>query len=125
MEQTQHALSWFEIPVDDFERAKRFYSRVLDFEMPEHQWGPNRMGLLRFGQGGVGGAIVEGPGYVPTRSGVFVYLNGGDDLNKILRRVVASGGQVVREKTLFSPEVGYFALFLDTEGNELSLHSMA
>jgi predicted enzyme related to lactoylglutathione lyase len=125
MELMQHALNWFEIPVEDFERAKQFYSRVLDYEMAEHQWGPNRMGLLRFGKNSVGGAIVKGPGYVPTRSGVFVYLNGGDDLNVVLDRVVAAGGQVVREKTLFAPEVGYFALFLDTEGNELGLHSMA
>jgi uncharacterized protein len=122
---TRHALNWFEIPVEDFERAKRFYGRVLDYEMPEHRWGANRMGLLRFGEGGVGGAIVEGPGYVPTRSGVFVYLNGGDDLNVILGRVAGAGGEVVRGKTLFSPEVGYFALFLDSEGNELGLHSMS
>ena len=125
MERTQHALAWFEVPVEDFERAKLFYRRIFDHEIPEHQWGANRMGLLPFEKGGVGGAIVQGPGYVPTRSGVFIYLNGGGDLNTVLGRVVDAGGQVVREKTLFAPEVGYFALFLDSEGNELGLHSMS
>lgn len=63
MEITRNALNWFEVPVIDFDRAKKFYSAIFDFEMPEIQMGPNRLGFFLHEQGqGVGGAIVQGPG---------------------------------------------------------------
>lgn len=126
MEMLKDAVAWIEIPVSNFERAKKFYSAIYDFEMPEVQMGPNRMGFLLYDQsgGGIGGAIVEGPGYVPSDNGSKVYLNAGTDLNLVLKRVEKAGGKVVMAKTLVTPELGYFASFTDPEGNELSLHSM-
>ncbi|OGU25124.1 MAG: hypothetical protein A2X66_01015 [Ignavibacteria bacterium GWA2_54_16] len=38
----QNAINWFEIPVADFERAKKFYSTIYDFDMPEFPMGPHR-----------------------------------------------------------------------------------
>lgn len=126
MEMLTNALNWFEIPVSDFERAKKFYSSIYDFDMPEMAMGPNRMGFLLYDQpkGYIGGAIVQGEGYVPSAQGALIYLNGGSDLNTILERVKKSGGKVILPKTPISPELGFFALFTDTEGNKLGLHSM-
>ena len=88
METTTNAISWFEIPVDEFDRAKMFYSRIFDYEMPTMDMGPIRMGFLMFEQGkGVGGAIVKGEGLLPARNGTLVYLNAGDDLSTVLMRV--------------------------------------
>ena len=72
---------------------------------------------------GIGGAIVYGEGYIPTKDGVKVYLNAGNDLNVVLNRVEKAGGKVALPKTLVAPDLGYFAMLEDTEGNRISLHS--
>jgi uncharacterized protein len=124
MEMTTHALGWFEIPVRDFTRARAFYSAIFDYDMPEMSMGPNRMGIFLHEQGkGVGGAIVQGNGYVPGASGVRVYLAGGKDLQNVLNRIDAAGGKVVHAKTEVAPGMGYFAFFEDTEGNLIGLQS--
>lgn len=124
MEMTPNAISWFEIPVEDFARAKSFYSAIFDFAMPEMQMGPNTMGFLLHEQGkGVGGAIVKGDGYVPSKQGALVFLAAGSDLAVVLSRVAPAGGSVLHPKTQISPEYGYFALVIDSEGNRVGLHS--
>jgi predicted enzyme related to lactoylglutathione lyase len=125
MEMLRNSINWFEIPVSDFDRAKKFYSAIYDFDMPEMTMGPNRMGFFLVEKGGIGGAIVHGDGYTPTTSGTKVYLNGGSDLNTVLNRVEKAGGKVLLQKTLITPDLGYFAVFQDSEGNHVSLHSMA
>jgi predicted enzyme related to lactoylglutathione lyase len=115
-----HAIAWFEIPVTDFERARSFYNAILAFQMPDMQMGPNRMGFLPHQQGaGVGGAIVLG-----SAQGTLAYLTAGDDLAVVLGRVGAAGGQVVVPKTAIAPDMGFYAVFQDTEGNRVGLHSM-
>lgn len=120
------AVTWVEIPVANFERAKQFYSIIYDYMMPEVAMGPNRMGFLLFDQkgGGIGAAIVQGEGYTPTSEGAKVYLNGGSDLDIILNRVEEAGGKVIMPKMEITPELGCFGIFEDTEGNHISLHSM-
>lgn len=125
METIKNAVSWFEIPVLDFEQAKAFYSRIFDYEMPDFMMGSNRMGiLLHDRESGVGGAIIQGEGYVPSREGTLIYLNGGANLNTVLERVEGAGGQVLLPKTDIGSDMGFFAIFLDSEGNRLGLHSM-
>lgn len=121
----KNALAWAEIPVADFNRAKKFYSTIYDFEMPEMMMGENQMGFLLYDQqgGGIGAAIVKGEGYSPSANGVKLYLNGGNDLNTVLNRVEAAGGKVIMPKVQISPELGAFAVFQDSEGNTISLHS--
>jgi predicted enzyme related to lactoylglutathione lyase len=125
MEMVTHAFGWVEIPVSDFARAKKFYSAIFDYEMPEMPMGPNMMGILLYDQanGGVGGAIVKGEGYVPSEHGPRVYLNGGSDLAIVLGRVAKAGGTVLLPKTLVTPDIGYFGMFRDPEGNLISIHS--
>ena len=126
MKFNKHAVSWFEIPVTDFQRAKQFYSTIFDYGMPEMEMGPNRMGFLLYDQSeGIGGAIVKGEeGYTPTKTGIKIYLNGGSDLNLILNRVENAGGTITLPKTLIGENFGYMGFFSDTEGNEIGLHSM-
>jgi hypothetical protein len=126
MEMVKNAVSWFEIPAADFERAKKFYSTIFDFEMPEMVMGPNRMGFLLCDQkaGGIGGAIVAGPWYRPSGDGTTVYLAAGEDLNVVLNRIEPAGGKIMVRKTLVAEDLGYFAMFMDSEGNRVALHSM-
>jgi predicted enzyme related to lactoylglutathione lyase len=121
-----HAVNWFEIPVADFERARVFYSTIFDYDMPQQEMGGNLMGFMPFDMGkGVGGAIIRSGDLRPGADGIVVYLNGGDDLSPILDRVAAAGGQVTVPKTHINDEIGYYAMFIDTEGNRLALHSRA
>lgn len=117
-------VSWFEIPVLDMARAVRFYGHVCAVEFEVTETGEHAMAFFPSGDGQVGGALVAGPGCVPSGAGTLVYLNAGDDLERALAQVEEAGGRVVLGKTQLG-DAGYFALFIDTEGNKLALHSRA
>jgi predicted enzyme related to lactoylglutathione lyase len=122
-----HAINWFEIPVADFDRAKKFYETIFHYQMPESQMGPARMGFLLydFQNGGRGGAIVHNPDfYSPSKNGTLVYLNCDPDLQAVLDKVEAAGGVVTTPKTDIGQGLGFWALIEDSEGNRVALHSM-
>lgn len=125
MEKVKNAINWFEIPVTNFSRAKKFYSDIFDYEMPEQQMDDMLMGFFPcdMEKGGVGGAIAKTEEMTPAYRGVMVYLNGGDDLNVVLKRVPDAGGEVATPKTKISDEIGFYGVFIDPEGNKVSLHS--
>jgi predicted enzyme related to lactoylglutathione lyase len=119
-----NAINWFEIPADDFDRAKDFYSKVLDAELAAQEMMGTKMAFLPTeGDGAVGGAICAGEMHKPSADGAVLYLNGGDDLSTPLSRVEDAGGQVLMPKTKITDEIGYMAFFTDTEGNKLAFHS--
>ena len=120
----KNAINWFEIPASNFDRAVKFYNSVFVAEMYIMPMGGCQMGFFPCDQGSVGGAIVTGEGYKPSSEGTMVYLNGGDDLNIPLNRVESAGGKVLVPKTLITEEIGYFAIFMDCEGNKVAFHSM-
>jgi predicted enzyme related to lactoylglutathione lyase len=120
-----NAINWFEIPVSNFERAYQFYSTVLGGEIHRQEGMGVQMGFLPTGDNqGVGGAICAGKDYKPSTEGIFIYLNGGEDLSGPLSRVEQAGGKVLLPKTKISDEIGYLAHFQDTEGNKLAFHSL-
>lgn len=119
-----HVLNWFEIPVTDFARAKTFYETVLGTSIAPMAMGPITMGMLSTDPDAVGGAIVQGEGGAPSQNGTLVYLNGGADLAPMLARVEQAGGKVAVPKTEIGNDFGFFAHFVDTEGNKVGLHSM-
>jgi predicted enzyme related to lactoylglutathione lyase len=119
-----NALNWFEIPASDFGRAEKFYSTILATELiPMQDMEGYQMSMFP-AEGGVGGGVIQGEGYVPSAEGTVVYLNAGDDLNIVLNRVEAAGGKVLMPKTSIG-ENGFMAYFLDSEGNKVGLHSMS
>jgi predicted enzyme related to lactoylglutathione lyase len=119
-----HAISWFEIPAKNLERAKAFYEAVLDVKMalpfPEMKYA---MFPADMQNGEIGGGLVQEEGYEPSQHGTLVYLNGGDDLDLPLSRVEAAGGEIILPKTSIGPN-GFMARFVDTEGNRVAFHSM-
>lgn len=121
------AIAWFEIPVVDFDRAKKFYSTVIgeeltDYEMPD----PNMLySVFPYEEGnGIGGALLKMEGCNPSADGVTIYLDGGDDLSPSLARAEKAGAQIIFPKTDIG-ENGFMAQFIDTEGNRIALHSMS
>lgn len=124
MSRSAHALNWFEIPAVDFARARAFYAAVLGRPIEPMQMGPVTMGFLSTDPEAVGGALVHGDGNAPSKQGTIVYLNGGDDLAPMLARVERAGGSIAVPKTEIGNDFGFFAHFIDTEGNKVGLHSM-
>ena len=118
-----NVINWFEIPVSNFDRAKDFYTKVLGNELHIEEVLEIKMGFFKMSGSGVGGAICYGEGYIPSAEGALVYFNCGDDLQNELSKVNSSGGKVVLPKTKISDEIGYMAMFLDTEGNKVAFHS--
>ena len=118
-----NAINWFEIPASNFDRAKNFYSSIFATEMATDTIMGNQMAFFTTTDGGVGGAVCQGEAYKPSAEGTVPYLNGGNDLAPVLDRVEAAGGKVVLPKTQISEEIGYMAIFFDTEGNKIALHS--
>ncbi len=115
-------ISWFEIPAINFYQAVGFYNHIYEFEMEVFSNNEHTMAIFP-SNGGIGGAIVSGPGSIPHENGTLIYLNGGKDLNKVLGRVEEVGGRIVMPKTLINEDAGYFAIFFDCEGNKIALHS--
>jgi len=115
-------ISWFEIPAVNFQQAVDFYNHIYGIEMEQNLNGSYAMAFFPAIKG-IGGAVVAGPGSIPSDTGPLIYLNAGKDLNPILAKVEEAGGRVVMGKTLINEDSGYFAIFIDSEGNKLALHS--
>lgn len=122
MELSKDVAVWFEIPVTDIGRAAKFYETVLESKLERAEFGPTKMAIFPIEGKGVHGALVQGPDYTPATNGPLLYLNGGKDLTGPLSRITAAGGKVLQPKTAIGQH-GFMALFVDTEGNRLALHS--
>ena len=123
-----HAISWFEIPATDLTRAQKFYETIFDMQMIPLDL-PNfkmRMFPLQDMQNGVGGALVDSGGFhkPSATEGPLIYLNGNPDVQQVLNKVEAAGGKIMVPKTEISPEHGFMAVMMDTEGNRIALHSV-
>ena len=123
-----NAINWFKIPTNDLARATKFYetifaTKLIPMDTPSIQM---RMFPLEDLMTGIGGAIVHSGGFhkVSATDGPLVYLNGNPDVQIILDRIEAAGGQILVPKTEISPEYGHMAVFLDSEGNRIALHSI-
>ncbi len=124
----QNAISWFEIPTTDISRAQKFYEAIFGISMIPLDL-PNikmRMFPLDDMMTQVGGALVDSGGFhkVSATEGPLIYLNANPDVQIVLDKVVAAGGSIMVPKTEISPEYGHMAVFIDTEGNRIALHSV-
>ena len=124
----KNAISWFEIPTTDINRAQQFYETIfgitlVPMDMPNIKM---RMFPLDDMMTQVGGALVDSGGFhkASATDGPLIYLNGNPDVQHVLDKVVAAGGSIMVPKTEISPDYGFMAVFMDTEGNRVALHSV-
>ncbi len=112
-------ISWFEIPTENLERAVKFYHNVLDLNLEIEDCGEEKMACFPNGEG----ALSFAPGFKPSKNGVLVSINTGKKLDSTIQSIKKNGGTIVQSKTkILAEERGYFALFVDCEGNKLGLH---
>ncbi|WP_353720791.1 VOC family protein [Dyadobacter sp. 676] len=122
-----NAISWFEIPTTDLDRATAFYEfifgiRLIPMDTPNLKM---RMFPIDNMTTGIGGALVHSGGFhkPSATDGPLIYLNANPDVQIVLDRIPAAGGRVIVPKTQISPEYGFMGAFIDSEGNRIALHS--
>lgn len=120
-----NAVGWFEIPVMSMNRAVKFYETVFGVKLHVEEFGPVLMGWFPHDdkKPGAGGALVYNEDfYKPSTDGALVYFNSVDVAVEV-GKIVKAGGKIIQGKTMISDEIGFMALFVDTEGNRVALHS--
>jgi len=121
---TRHQVVWFDIPVRDLDRARRFYSAVLGTELKKEQSGPGvAIAVLPHAEGSIGGCLVQNMDAKPSETGPLLYLNTHGRLDEALNAVEKHGGTVLSARHSIAP-FGFRAIVLDSEGNRIALHSM-
>ena len=124
----KNAISWFEIPTSNLDRAAKFYETIFNINLISMD--TPHIKMRRFPvedpMAGVGGALVYNENFYKSSltDGPLIYLNGNPDVQNILDRIEAAGGKIAVPKTEISPEYGNMAVFIDTEGNRFGLHSV-
>ena len=121
----ENALNWFEISVSDINRAKKFYETIFGIEMQLQEMMGMQMAFFPTEDmnGKVSGSLVQGPMHKPGVDGAKLYLNGNPDLAIAASKIEKAGGKLVMPKTKITDEIGFMAFFIDTEGNNVALHS--
>jgi len=125
-----NVITWFEIPVLDTDRAKRFYESILDLKMsirtfPETAetlvFFPYNPDVIQATSGRVTGVLVKSANTRPSTEGTLIYINASPAIQSVLDNVIPSGGTVLVPKTQMN--AGFIAIIKDSEGNRIGLHA--
>ncbi len=125
MDKTTNSLNWFEIPAKEIKRSQSFYEAIFAIKMEEVPMGDAKMAFFPWeaGSGKATGALVESPNHKPSMEGTIVYLNANPNMDNVLSRVEAAGGKILAPKMNIG-EQGNIAFIMDTEGNNIGIHSV-
>jgi uncharacterized protein len=113
---------WVDIPVVDLDRAIGFYSAVLGSPVQKQEYPGMAIGLLPGSDPDVTGCLASGANLRPSASGPLIYLNAEGRLDEAIAAVEPNGGKIVQPRHQIGP-YGYRAVILDSEGNQVALHS--
>lgn len=120
------SVQWFEIPVQDMDRAISFYQEVFECKLSKQLIDDFQMAWFPFDpeHGGASGSLVYHKEFyeISPKAGVLVYF-GVDDCAEELSRVEAAGGKVEVPKRMIAPDIGYMGVIIDSEGNRVAFHS--
>lgn len=124
MNKDSHSLNWFEIPVLEIERAKKYYEQIFQVEMTVSTMDDTEMAFFPWkpGSGKAHGCLAKSPNHTPSVQGTIVYLNANPSLEEVVKRVESAGGRVMIEHMNIG-EHGHIAYMIDSEGNHVGLHA--
>jgi predicted enzyme related to lactoylglutathione lyase len=107
----------FEIPVDDPDRAEKFYASVFGWTFERFPGAPAYYGMATTGDAepGINGALFQRTSDSETTLTMTV-----DSIEDATAKVVAEGGKIIQDKMAI-PSMGWFATCEDTEGNKFGL----
>jgi len=118
-------VNWFEIPVSNMERAIKFYNHVFQLDLKSMGLGDQEMAWFPFDNNlpGISGSLVKHEKfYTPSPLGIVIYFSV-EDIESTLSKVDDMKTEIIQSKKQISPDHGYMALFMDSEGNRIALHS--
>ncbi|MGE4133585.1 MAG: VOC family protein [Bdellovibrionales bacterium] len=118
-------VGWFEIPVKDISRAKKFYEKSFGQGFNDMNMDGWKMAMFASSGPeayGCGGMLVQGEGYTPSHAGSLVYFSV-QDITATLKTIESCGGKTLMPKKSIG-EHGFIAMFEDCEGNRVALHAM-
>lgn len=127
----KNPVNWFEIYVQDMNRAKKFYENILNIQLeellvPSDSDDVSSFQMVSFpfveNEPNSSGALVKADGMPSGGNSVMIYFTC-DDCNVEQSRVEKAGGKILKEKFSIG-EYGFCSICLDTEGNTFGLHSM-
>jgi uncharacterized protein len=125
-----NVITWFEIPVLDTTRAKKFYETILDIGMQtlylnetneELTFFPYNPDVIQATSGRVTGVLTKSVNAKPSAYGTKIYINASPEIQVVLDKVEKNGGKILVPKTHI--RAGFIAVILDTEGNSIGLHA--
>lgn len=116
-----NVITWFELPVNDFDRAKKFYENVLEISMTEMEIEGFKSLTFPFDGSNVSGSLIQNGSNGPNQSAIL-YFNAGEKLSPALKRVKANKGKIIMETTPIKS--GVIAHVLDSEGNRIALFAL-
>jgi predicted enzyme related to lactoylglutathione lyase len=121
----RHAITWFEIPVHDMDRAQRFYEGLLDTRLDRQTMEGLALAVFPSQPGGVQGCLQAFAEPMPVQgTATLVYLDANPSLDAVLARVPRVGGRIVTPRTELPAGMGCFAHIEDSEGNRVGLHAL-
>ena len=127
-----NVITWFEIPVLDSERARKFYETVLDIKMhtafldetnEELTFFPTIPGVIQASSGRVTGVLTKSENAKPSKEGTVIYFNASPKIQLVIDKAERAGGKIFIPKTEI--KAGFIAVILDTEGNKVGLYAEA
>jgi uncharacterized protein len=116
-------VSWFDIHVSNFDRAKKFYETVFNiqlFDAPT-EWGKQSFFPFNHESPNISGALVEKKDMITSANNTVVYFVSSDCITEE-KRIEEAGGKVIQSKMSIG-EFGFISVFIDSEGNTVGLHS--
>ncbi|PZD76547.1 VOC family protein [Mesonia sp. K7] len=118
---------WFELYVNDINRATKFYEAVLQITMedmgdptdPSVQMKCFPSDMENYGAAGV---LVKMEGIQPSTNGSLVYF-GGEDCKVLETRAAENGAEIIQPKMAIGKH-GFVSIVKDPEGNSIGFHSL-
>jgi uncharacterized protein len=122
-----NTIVWADIPVTDMDRARAFYSAVLEGDVPLMDGANGDVALLPGDpmSGDVSGDLVRSEDQKPGQGGITIYFDSRGDPEGMIERAVAAGGTALMPVTSMGDMVGFIGFFQDTEGNRIGVHKPA
>ncbi|MEZ5045998.1 MAG: VOC family protein [Chitinophagaceae bacterium] len=124
-----NSISWYEIPTSNIDRAVTFYETIMSISLIPMDMSNLKMRVFPVDDmmSGVTGVLVyseDGFHKPSSTDGPLIYLNANSTMPTILEKVESAGGKIIVPRTQISPEHGYMAIIIDSEGNRIAFHSI-
>lgn len=119
-----NAVNWFEIPVNDMQRAIIFYEKMLNIKLHFNDLGNFQMAWFPSEADAAGstGSLIKAESNTPSYLGSMIYFSV-EDIEEALKLIEDGGGKIINPKMNIGQH-GFVAHFEDSEGNRVALHSV-